>query len=395
MKIVKNTKQRDFNIEDYDYYVREYIQKSEELGNPIKYDLLRKEPFNLPDGRWYINNCQDKSVKTWADFVDWCGFVAKGKTPSKDKMIKLIYKLQSEKDRALMYDDFRGRGCYHPPLEAIKTYWGTINNMKKELGLEIIQESMLDRTLTKDELDQMIKDICKYVKDDNRNFITTFEIDSVHEWLNADSLQRTIKKFYNCNLQTLLANEGISLGKRGRGITFDFSDGEHVTSQFEYIFSKYLREFGLRYGIDYFRDVKYSSFVPSYHRNMNCDYLIHTKDNDIYTEIAGVIEAYKNYFFSNRQITSSKSKETYRKDLSKKQKMFKENNIHYYILFPCDLTKDNTYNILNNDSIELRKSIEAFIKNNIDWDKVSKIGELKYSEEIKWGRNVIDYSEAV
>lgn len=50
MKIVKNTKQREFNIEDYDYYVREYIQKSEELGNPIKYDLLRKEPFNLPDG---------------------------------------------------------------------------------------------------------------------------------------------------------------------------------------------------------------------------------------------------------------------------------------------------------------------------------------------------------
>lgn len=62
---------------------------------------------------------------------------------------------------------------------------------------------------------------------------------------------------------------------------------------------------------------------------------------------------------------------------------------------PCDLTKDNTYNILNNDSIELRKSIESFIKNNIDWDKVSKIGELKYSKEIKWGRNVIDYSEAV
>ena len=153
MKIMKSTKQREFNIEDYDYYVREYIQKSEELGNPIKYDLLRKEPFNLPDGRWYINNCPDKSVKTWADFVDWCGFVAKGKTPSKDKMIKLIYKLQSEKDRALMYDDFRGRGCYHPPLEVIKTYWGTINNMKKELGLEIIQESMLDRTLTKDELD--------------------------------------------------------------------------------------------------------------------------------------------------------------------------------------------------------------------------------------------------
>lgn len=33
---MKSTKQREFNIEDYDYYVREYIQKSEELDNPIK-----------------------------------------------------------------------------------------------------------------------------------------------------------------------------------------------------------------------------------------------------------------------------------------------------------------------------------------------------------------------
>ena len=35
------------------------------------------------------------------------------------------------------------------------------------------------------------------------------------------------------------------------------------------------------------------------------------------------------------------------------------------------------------------------MKNNIDWSKVRKSGELKYSDDIKWGRNVIDYKEAV
>lgn len=128
---------------------------------------------------------------------------------------------------------------------------------------------------------------------------------------------------------------------------------------------------------------------------MNCDYLIHVKDHDIYIEIAGVIEAYKTYFFSNKSILNSKSKENYRIKLSKKQFMLKNNNLNYYILFPCDLTKENTYNILNNDSIDLRKNIESFIKNNIDWNSVSKLGELKYSSEIKWGRNVIDYGEVV
>ena len=46
-------KQRKFNIEDYDYYVREYIKKSEELGNPIPHSKLRKEPFNIPDARLF------------------------------------------------------------------------------------------------------------------------------------------------------------------------------------------------------------------------------------------------------------------------------------------------------------------------------------------------------
>ena len=168
-------KQRKFNIEDYDYYVQEYIRKSEELGKPISHAMLRKEPFNLPDARWYVNNCPDKSVKRWADFVDWCGFIAKSKKPTKEKMIKLIYKLQDETNHPLMYDDFRGNGCYHPPIEMIRQYWGTINNMKKELGLEIVQESMIEKTLSKDTFDNTIREICDYIFNDGRNFTTIFE----------------------------------------------------------------------------------------------------------------------------------------------------------------------------------------------------------------------------
>ena len=100
---------------------------------------------------------------------------------------------------------------------------------------------------------------------------------------------------------------------------------------------------------------------------MNCDYLIHTSDGDIFIEIAGVISEYKRYFFEGKEITSRKSREKYRVKLSRKQEMLKKNSLHYYILFPCDLTKENIYNILNNDSIGLRKGIESFIKNNIDF----------------------------
>lgn len=385
----------NFDVNNYNYWVTEYIRRSELHGKPISSADLRKDEFNLPDSRWYIKNCPDKSITSWSEFVDWCGFISKGKTPSKEKMTHLIYKMQDEINRPLMYDDFRGVGCYHPPIEIVRLYWGTINNMKKELGLKIVQDSMLDKTLSKEEFNNMIADICLYVKNDNRNFITTSEIDSNENWLNANSLRKTSIKYYNCDLQKLLKGYGISLGKQGRGIVFDFDDGEHVTSQFEYIFSKYLREYGLKYKRDYQRNVNYSLFIPEYNGRMNCDYVINIKEKNIYIEIAGIIEAYKSSFFFDKPINASKSKENYRKKLSQKQFMLKENNLNYYILFPCDLTKENIYKILNNDSIMLRKDIESFIKNNIDWKRVFEYGELKYLDEIKWGRNIIDYGEVV
>ena len=372
---------RKFDKEKYDYYVKEYIRKSEELGRPISHANLRKDPYNLPDARWYIDNCPDNNVNSWSDFVDWCGFVAPYKHPSKEKMIKLIYKLQDEIGRPLMYDDFRGRGCYHPPIQIIREYWGTINNMKNELGLEIVQESMIDKHLSQSQFNDMLSDICNYILKDNRNFITTKEIDENNKWNDSQTLRRYAKQYYNKTLTEIFSERGIRLGKQGQGISFDFPDGEHVTSQFEYMFSKYLKDYGLKYNVDYFRDVRYSTFIPEYKNNMNCDYVIHINDKIIYVEIAGIIEAYKKWYYKNKPITNSNRKEKYRQKLMEKEEMLKTHNLIYFILFPCDLTKDNFKNILENGSLELKKDIENFNQNNIDWVKIrNTTGELDYSK---------------
>ena len=378
---MKQIESRIFNPDEYDYYVNQYILKSEQFGVPISHSKLRKQPFNLPDARWYVKYCPDESVTTWAKFVDWCGFVANNCPPSKEKVIDLIYQMQSNVNRPLMYDDFRGRGCYHVPIEIVREYWGTINNMKKDLGLEINQESMMDRHLSsKEEFDNMIADICNYARNENRDFITTREINSNPNWVSANSLQKTANKFYNCKLQDVLANHSISLGKQGCGISFDFEDGELVTSQFEYMFSKYLRDCGLKYNIDYFRDIKYSAFIPDCKNNMNCDYVIHIGGKVLYIEIAGILAEYKTWFYADKPISRSKSKERYRLKLKKKEEMLKSNNLIYFILFPCDLTKENFENILENGSLDLKKSIEKFNQNNIDWVKIRETGELDYSK---------------
>lgn len=67
--------------------------------------------------------------------------------------------------------------------------------------------------------------------------------------------------------------------------------------------------------------------------------------------------------------------------MSIKESMLKSNNLIYFILFPCDLTRENFESILNNPSIELRKQIEQFNQNNIDWVKIrNTTGELDYSK---------------
>ena len=107
--------------------------------------------------------------------------------------------------------------------------------------------------------------------------------------------------------------------------------------------------------------------------------------------IAGIIADYKTWYYENKVISYSKSKEQYRIKLLEKETMLKNENLHYYILFPCDLTNNNFQNILFNDNLDLKNKIESFYKNNIDWNKVRSIGELDYSQNVI--RDFKKYSE--
>lgn len=387
-------KARKFDSNDFDYYVSEYIKKSEEYGKPISHAILRKEPFNLPDARWYIKLCPDKTVTNWREFEDWCGFYVH-KLVTKEKSIKLIYKMQENINRPLMYDDFRGNGCYQVSIDIVNKYWGSLNKMKESLGLQIVQESMMDRQLTIESFDIMISNIVDFVFSDKRDFITTTEINKNKNWHNSDTLNRYANKFYEKSLAEVLKENNINLGKQGSGINFIFDDGEHTTSQYEYMFSKFLRDNGFVYNKNYFRDVKYSEFIPSYKGMMNCDYVLNIDNKTIYIEIAGIIESFKEWYYQGKIITCSKSKEKYRIKLLEKESMMKKIGLKYFILFPCDLTKDNFSKIISNPSLELKRDIESFNKHNINWKRVRDVGELKYYNKIKWGRTVIDYEEVI
>lgn len=378
MRIIYN--RRSFKIENYDNYVQEYIKWSKEMGKPISHSKLRIEPYNLPNASWFVNHCPDENVNSWSDFINWCGFPAHGSPLSKEKTAELIYKMQEHLDRPLMYEDFKKRGVYNVSINIVRKYWGTLNKMKEALGLEIVQESMMDKTLSKDEFEMLLLQIFDFVKSENRNFITTREIDNNKNWPNSGTLNKYATKYFNTTLKSLLNKYDISLGEQGRGINYTFTDGEHVTSQFEYIFSKFLKDNNLRYQIDYFRDVKYSSFIPNYLGQRNCDYVIDINGKTLYIEIAGVLAEYKEWYYENKVISNRKSREKYRLKLKEKENLLKSNGLLYFILFPCDLTQDTMTMVLGDSSLDVKHKIESFNQHNIDWKYVRKTGELDYSK---------------
>lgn len=359
------------NVKYYDQYVeglRKVIHENPQIGN------------NLPNIRWFVNNCPDKTVNNIDTFKEWAGLYTRHMT--KEQCTEIILDMAKKYDRPLMYDDFRGYKYGQVSIQMICNIWGSLNKMKQDLGLEINIDSMIDKQLSKDDFDDMITTICDFVRSDGRNFITTREINAHSNWSAYSTLEKYAKKYYSKQLSEIFEQYNISFGKQGCGINFTFSDNEHVTSQFEYMFSKYLKEKGLKYNIDYFRDVKYSTFIPNYKSNMNCDYVIHINGKIIYIEIAGILSEYKTWFYANKPISQSKSKEKYRQKLFKKEFLLKSNNLIYFILFPCDLTRENFENILTNPSLELKKKIEHFYQNNIDWVKIrNTTGELDYSKQ--------------
>lgn len=383
------------SVKYYNKYLTKLLEiiNNSDLGTSL-YDLSRADNcknYLLPNIKWFIDNCPDKNVTDISTFKRWAGIYENYLT--KEQCEEIILKMSVEYDRPLIYDDFRGRGYGRVSIHMINNYWGSLNKMKKELGLEIVQESMIDKQLTKQEtIDQILK-ICNYVKSQNRDFITTREIDKLHFTSASDTLRRMIRKYFNLSLPDYLKKYNIRIGKEGNGINFTFNDGERTSSQFEYMFSTYLRDYGLKYNNDYFRNVKYKTFINNYNGNMDCDYVVNINNKIIYIEIAGIIEAYKTWYYGDKPITISKSKEKYRIKLKQKEQMFKDNNLIYFILFPCDLTRDIFMQIINNGSLRLKHDIEGFMKNNIDWIQIQNIGELKYKQdEVScYGQLVVDY----
>jgi len=124
--------------EEWFQEVEKYKLVVNKLGRYIGSQELTKNQWGLHSANWYIINSQIKNIKTYVDFVTWCGFKIKYKA-SKDEVIKKIYEMQSKLSRPLCIDDFKNKGRRSDDIgiRIIWKYWSSFHEMQAELGLVI------------------------------------------------------------------------------------------------------------------------------------------------------------------------------------------------------------------------------------------------------------------
>lgn len=143
----------------YEYWFDKLLDVVKE-HKTIKYREFSK--YGLPSARWFLNHCPNKNVKNYNDFLEKELRIKVHYGISKESAEKIILKMAKKYNRPLMYDDFANNSEDEVNISAINKYWGTMNKMKEELGLEIIQEDMISKSKTKEEL---LYDLEKLIKE--------------------------------------------------------------------------------------------------------------------------------------------------------------------------------------------------------------------------------------
>lgn len=334
--VIHNSK---YSKEELILLLQAYINK---YGYPLSKRNSFKSKFDMPSYESYVSVFGDNLV----DIITQCGYsltedeiyninsrgIASNKT--KEEVIEIIVNMQSKLSRPLMYDDFRNPNKNEVGITSIKKFWGSMNKMKKELGLKVIQESMIDKIRTFNELKEDITRLCnKIYTEENRKIITYKDIDNDKSLLSSHTYYGVFK-INNNTIRDFIKSLGFELLEGGRGLIHIFEDGEKTKSSYEYEFSKYLKEkINLEYNIDYIRDIRYREFISDYNGLLDCDYIINYQGRKIYIEVTGLLRDYEEYYYENKVINSN-SKEKYRHHLMDKEKMFKDSGLEYYLLFP-------------------------------------------------------------
>lgn len=84
---------RTENKDCYNDYVKKFKDICQKENRTLKMNELINNKYGLPSYNWFIKYCPDQSVKTYNDFIIWCGLNSNKIKLEKDDVKKNIIRL--------------------------------------------------------------------------------------------------------------------------------------------------------------------------------------------------------------------------------------------------------------------------------------------------------------
>ena len=327
---------------DYNKYVLKYKELCKKENRVIKSNELFNNKYGLPNMSYFIKYCTDKNVKTFRDFTKWCGLIrTENYRMTKEEVSKILLEYQfkigvnnpiTENDITLDKVGFS--------MIVIKRLYGTLIKAKEEIGLNLDVHTYEGNSFEyyKNKLDYVLNKL--NTKIISWNDLENYKIENDNN-INHKSMMKSFND-KGLDFYAYIKEKGFIMNQNLFSSKFVFDDGEKTLSNYEYLFSRYLKELGLIYKKDYLRDVMYKTIDKNLNgRKINCDYLI----NNIYIEIAGVLNPISKNWRTEEYDSDIKNK--YRDKMIWKENILLNNNCNYIFLFKDDFENGNYKNIIN------------------------------------------------
>ena len=320
----------------YNKYVNIFIEQSLINGKTITEKELKK--YKLPCVKAFLKYCPDSNVKSWNDFVVWCGLKPTNLV-TKEQASALLRDYDKKINRPIMITDLNmkqaGVSTY-----IVKKYWGNLRNCQHDLGLKISPSNhQKSFEYYKTKLDSIINDLKR------RDKLRITWRDIIYNKIggfNYDSLKNAFDK-ENINLVNYIQDNGLTFWKSGQGKEnyYVFPDGESTSSSYEYELTSFLKDNGFVYGRDYKRHVLYKDIIDTDLNNkINCDYVFY---DTFAIEIAGLLTNktgnWRNYKYA------SEREENYKEKMILKERLLSENKIPFLFLLPEDFDDECLFKI--------------------------------------------------
>ncbi len=322
------------SVSDYMVFVEEFKAYSDKLGRPLTSIELTSDEYNLPNCTWFISYCPDKSVKTYADFVRWCGYEPCKKVWTKEEVADVLLRFEATHGRNVVREDITTPNIGFSMI-VINRLFGSLEEMRLECGLRPLK--MRIGKQAQYYIDHLTDVVLAYKAATGKPYISWADIESGRYSDVVHNHKTYSKHFSNAglNLFAHVKSLGCMMNEGGFSNTCVLDSGELIRSTLEYEFTEYLNQRGFVYGVDYRRDIRYRDFVEV-DSKIDCDYVISIGDKQVFIEVAGVLDSVDRKNWASSKLRDEKH-ENYRRTLLTKRRLLESIGAEYHFVFREDI----------------------------------------------------------